>query len=365
MANAQIVGGVGGQYNLVFDATLDYIITFTYNGNQVVKNRLIVKDNESNETVYDQTVTSMAKRHTIAAGSLTNGKSYNMSIQVYYLDDNGDEVADDVSDTILAKCFATPTLTISNMPLVVRNAAFEFTFDYAQTEGDMLDSYIVSLYDSGNNLLYSLDPVYPAPDSATYTFAVMIRDLVDGRSYSLRCMATSVAGMQADTGAHSFAVQYLRPQNYSIFYADNAPSTCSVQLASNVKIIDGTTTSGEEPTYIDGEKADLRPGDAVTWQDMIDVSGDFQLLARVTDWNDYTTLIQLTNGNNTIELKSMRGLLYGETVEKVYLTLYVSNGYNQYVTISNFVDVPAEDDKFLFSILRRGYVYSATLTQEV
>lgn len=365
MATTQIVGGVGGQYDIVFDANFDYTLEFTYNGNQIIKNRLLIKDNESNVTVYDQTVTTMAKRHTIAAGSLDNGDTYNMSIQVYYLNDEGEEVADDVSDTVLAKCFTTPSLTASNLPLVVRNASFDFEFDYTQAEDDMLDSYTISMYDSGNNLLYALNPVYPAPSTVAYSFVVTINDLMDGQNYHIRCEATSVAGMHVDTGLLSFAVQYYRPQNYSIFYVDNAPSLCAVQLTSNVKIIDGFTVSGEEPTYIDGEKADLRDGDAVYWQNMIDMSGDFQLMARLEDFNDYSEIIKLSNGINTIALKTMRGLLYGETEEKAYLSLTVSNGINNYVTISNLIPIPAPTDIFFISLVRRGYVYSVSINKEV
>lgn len=364
MASTQIIGGIGGQYDLVFDATLDYIIQFTYNGNQVVKNQLVVRDNFSNEIVFDDTVVSMAKKHLIPANTLVNGKTYNMTIQVYYLNDEGEETPDTISDTILAKCYTTPVLEFTNLPLVVRNAAYTFTLTYTQAEDDIIDTYQISMYDSGNNLLYALDMVYPAPSTVEYEFSVNINDLFDGQKYSIRCVATSVAGMRVDTGLRGFAVEYLRPQNYSIFYVENAPKVCSVQIMSNVKIIDGFTDNGEPPTYIDGDRADLRDGNAVHWSDMIDVSGDFQLLARIQDFNPYTDIVKVSNGQNTITLRAMYGLLYGETSQKAYLQLYVSNGFFNYYIISNLIDVPAPEDSLLISLVRRGFLYVVTIKKE-
>lgn len=364
MASTQIIGGIGGQYDIVFDAAKDYTLQFLYTGNQVVKNRIIINDNASNATVFDNTVVTMAKRHTIPAGTLVNGTTYNIAIQVWYRDDEFNEVADDVSDTVLARCYSTPEVMIDNMPMVVRNATFDFAFTYNQAEGDLLDWYRIYVYDSGHTLMYAQDVVYPAADAATHSFTVRISDLFDGQQYAIRCVAVSVAGMETDTGLLDFAVEYVRPLNYALLFVENAPSICSTQVWSNIKIISGYTRSGDEPEYIDGEKLDLRNGDWVFWQDMIDIVGDFQVLLRLEDFNECVDVLKLANGKNTITLKAMQGMLDGQSSEKAYMLLYVDNGFFNYVVTSNLIDPPAPDESLLISMTRRGYLYELQLTNE-
>ena len=363
MASTQIIGGIGGQYDIVFDALLPYVVQFAYNGNQVVKNRMIVKDNKTNDTVYDNTVTSMAKRHTIPAGTLTHGVTYNLTIQVYDLDEEAHEVAATLSDTALVKCYSTPRISFSNFQTTIRNATYDFKLSYSQSENDYIDSYRIALYDANNLLLYRRDAVYPASSEIPYVFSVRIGDLIDQSTYYIECSVTTVSGMTASTGRMSFSVEYNRPPNYSVIYVDNIPNACSVRIASNIKIIDGFTTSGEGVKYLDSGEADLR-GDGVFWADMLNISGDFQTLIGARDMNDYTVLLELNNGKNFIQLKSMRGLLYGETAERFYLELFVSNGYNNYMTTSNLIPLPTADDKYLISLVRRGNLYSVEIRRE-
>lgn len=363
MASTQIIGGIGGQYDIVFDATKAYTVQFSYNGNQIVKNKIIIKDNTADTTVYENTITSMAKRHTIPAGTLTNGTTYNMTIQVYYQNDDGQEVADTLSDTALIKCYSAPVLTFTNMKTTIRNATYGFELSYSQSESDYVNSYQVSMYDANNQLLYTRDAVYPASSDLPYVFAVKIGDLIDQSTYYIECSATSVSGMTATTGRIQFTVAYNRPPNYSVIYADNISSACSVRIASNIKIIDGNSKSGDDITYIDDAEADLTNETAV-WDEMLDVSGSFQILLEVRDIVPYANLLVLDNGTSTITLKTMKGLLYGESSEKFYLELFVSNGIDNYMVVSNTIDIPNSGEKCICTIFRNKYLYNVTIRKE-
>lgn len=363
MASTQIIGGIGGQYDIVFDATKAYTVQFSYTGNQIVKNKILIKDNIADTAVYEDTVTSMAKRHTIPAGTLTNGTTYNMTIQVYYQNDEGQEVADTLSDTALIKCYSTPVLTFTNMKTTIRNATYDFELSYSQSESDYINSYQVSMYDANNQLLYTRDTVYPASSDLPYTFTVKIGDLIDQSTYYIECSAASVSGMTATTGKIQFTVAYNRPPNYSVIYVDNISSACSVRVASNIKIIDGNSKSGNDITYIDEDKADLT-SETVIWNEMLDVSGNFQMLLEVSDIVPYANLIELSNGTNTVILKAMKGLLYGETSEKLYLELFVSNGIDDYMVISNTIDVPNSGEKCILTVSRNKYLYNVTIRKE-
>ena len=67
-----------------FDATVAQTITFVVEGgNQVVKNKITIRNNTSNAVVWEDTVESYQLQHTIPANTLTNGVNYNYYINTY------------------------------------------------------------------------------------------------------------------------------------------------------------------------------------------------------------------------------------------------------------------------------------------
>lgn len=57
-----------------FDANKDYEITLSWMGNRAHANRIIIYDNETNEVVFDDMVSSFSLKHTIPAYTLKNNK---------------------------------------------------------------------------------------------------------------------------------------------------------------------------------------------------------------------------------------------------------------------------------------------------
>lgn len=66
-----------------FDANKDYEITLSWLGNRAHANRIVIYDNETNEVVFDDTVSSFALTHTIPAHTLQNSKKYVIEAQTY------------------------------------------------------------------------------------------------------------------------------------------------------------------------------------------------------------------------------------------------------------------------------------------
>ena len=66
-----------------FDATKPYEISISWLGNRAHANRIVIYDNETNNVVFDDMVSSFILKHTIPANILTNGKKYVIQSQVY------------------------------------------------------------------------------------------------------------------------------------------------------------------------------------------------------------------------------------------------------------------------------------------
>lgn len=375
----KIIGGQGGQYNLVHDANEDFYIAFLHQGAQIIANEIIVRNNETNVEVFRERVESMATRHLIPAETLTNGVLYNVQFIVYWHDSEDYVGNSELSDTALLQCYSTPTVTLNTIISFVRNASYTFDFTYKQDEDDYIDHYKLTLYGVDGQVLQNYADVYPATTDLPYVFSATATNLADKTSYYLEMVVTSVSGLTATTGRVPFTVEYKEPDAYLMMYVENEYKSCSVRITSNVKVIDGHTLSGNEPTYIDGEKADLRD-DTAYWETMMDVVGDFQSLIEVEWLTPYKTIFQATNGTNTIELRTNYSLVEGYERARFYLELFVSNPYDQYMVVSNSLtppddydnyhiidkdsDMPVLLDQYLISIVRRGYVYKVTIQKK-
>lgn len=66
-----------------FDSTKDYEITLSWMGNRAHANRIIIYDNDTNNVVFDDMVSSYALKHKIPAYTLQNNKKYTIQAQIY------------------------------------------------------------------------------------------------------------------------------------------------------------------------------------------------------------------------------------------------------------------------------------------
>lgn len=72
-----------------FDSTISQVVRFQVtSGDQVVKNRLTIRLNSTNEIVYQNTVETFELENEIPANILTNGGYYNCYINTYNINDD-------------------------------------------------------------------------------------------------------------------------------------------------------------------------------------------------------------------------------------------------------------------------------------
>ena len=337
-----------------FDATRAHNITFTViGGAQVVANRLVISNNETGAIVYNKTAITMKLEHTIPANTLTNGGYYNAV--VYTIDNaNNESVA---STAVPFYCYSQPVLTIDNIPATetIENGTYTFTGTYIQQEGEILNSYQYTLYDSNKNVLSKTPLIYYETDSSlSYTFVGMSNDT----SYYIELSGETVNGTHITSGVIYFTVRYIQPASFAICDLVNNCDDGYIQVSSNIVAIDGKSNP-DPPIYIDDKEVDLRdPNSWVEWDSGFRIQDDFTLRAWGRDFNPYEPIITLKNDIDTpqtpnkIEMKWMTG----DVIKN--LPLYTSkSGNNINITdseVSNIQNLTVGGN----SIANNGVFYS-------
>lgn len=292
-----------------FDASRANTVSFVViGGAQVIANRLVITNNRTGSIVYNQTQSTMKLEHNIPANLLVNGTYYNAV--VYTIDSANNESVG--STPIPFYCYTQPTLTIDNMPSseIIKNGTYEFKGTYAQVEGELLNSYQYTLYDSNKNVLSQSPLIYYNSDSSlAYTFVGMSNDT----SYYVTLTGETINSTQITTGFLYFSVRYIQPASFAICDLVNNCENGYIQISSNVIAIDGKSNPSP-PIYIDDKEVDLRdPESWVRWNEGFNIKDDFTMRVWGRDFNDNSKIITLTNEQNTyetpnkIELKWMIG----------------------------------------------------------
>lgn len=290
-----------------FDATQNHVVTFlAIGGAQVVGNRIVISDNQTGKTVYDNRVITMQLAHTIPANTLTNGGYYNV---VIYTIDSANNFSQ-ASVPVPFYCYSQPTLTINNIPAssTIENGTYTFQGSYAQQENEILNSYQFILYDSNRTVLSQSDVIYySSNNSLSYTFVGMSNDT----SYYIELKGQTVNNTEITTGLLYFTVRYSQPASFAIVDLVNDCENGFIQISSNIVAIDGKSNP-EPPIYIDDKEVDLREPDSwVRWDEGFNIKDNFTMRVWGRDFNDFEPIITLSNKNNTdsepnkIEMKWM------------------------------------------------------------
>lgn len=210
-----------------FDPRESYSVVFQYEGNQVVKNRAVIIDNETYQTVYDHEQERMRLDHVIVANTLSPGKAYQIKIKVY--DDYGNE--SDFSSPVLFYCFTKPTFKFSNLTndMIHRTAVLPVKLSYSQSEGETFRECQISLYtydyvlSTSSNILYDVS-------NLNHTFYGLKNESV----YYLRATGKTTHDMDIDTGYLKVNIQYIMKYSNVILRVKNLPETGSISLSSNI-----------------------------------------------------------------------------------------------------------------------------------
>ena len=159
---------------VAFDATQQATFTFTVQGSsaQVVANQLTIREQDTNDIVYQEKQETFTYTHVVNADELTNGTYYNATISTFDTNDNQSQE----SVPIQFWCYTTPTLQFTNIPSsgIITNSSFNFQFTYTQIENEPINSYVVNLFNSSQVQIATSGVQYATtatpPYSGSYTF---------------------------------------------------------------------------------------------------------------------------------------------------------------------------------------------------
>lgn len=289
---------------VAFDATSSAVFTFqSIGGDQVVANRLVIKNNATGAVVYDQTQQSLAATHTVAANSLVNGTYYVAQIQTF----NSSNVGSDLSAEMQFWCYTTPTIEITNIPEdnIISNASYNFQATYNQAEGELGKGYDFFLYNSegdlikaitGDERIYIYDTV-PPPTYLNYTFT----GLQNNTSYKIKIVFYTINDTEIQTPLYEFQVKYKSQAISSGLVLTNNCAEGNIKIESLIHSIEGTSTSNV--TYIDnatGKEADLTDGNVVSWENQFNFFENYVTYITGRNFQDNTTICTMGNQNKMI-----------------------------------------------------------------
>ena len=324
---------------LPFDAEQKLTIEFTYSGSQIFAYKIIVKDNATQTVAYDSGIVAwMDNSAIVPANTLTNGNTQNFNLYVYEANPSTTEdltpYTSAISNTIILIALKTPQFSLSNVleGMIIRNSHFTTSIIYSQENGELLDEYTVYVYGADQTtIVYSSGVLYADAQD------ILIPELIDDTTYYIRATGSTVNGVALDTGKIVFSCDYLKPDLFLKFRADNIEDEGYVKLSSNFVIVEGRTDS-ESLIYVDNEKISLLNGESVIFDNGFEVQ-NFVCDIVVSDIPDYATISTFRMNAVTTEL-SWRCGYFEESEELLYyveLIAYQQIGSEKlsYIQMSN------------------------------
>ena len=317
-----------------FDATLNHTLQFTYSGSQIFAHRVIVKNNATNEVVYDKKTSAMNLLVNIPANTLENGITYNFQVSVF----DHDDVESAFSNVIIVKCLSTPTFEFSNITdgMIIRNSYVDVVLTYVQENGELLNEYTVLLYSSNQTtIVYNSGTKYSSDE-----LSVRIPELMDDATYYLRATGETLNGMSVDTGFVQIVCDYIKPDLFLKFRADNIPEEGQVRLSLNYVLIEGSSNT-ESLIYIDDEKISLLNGEKVYF-DRGYVADNFTLDIILESIPDFAKIINFNMKSAMAYVTWNYGTFEGDETPTYYAELiayqYIGSERLNYIQMSNRIE---------------------------
>lgn len=278
-----------------FDASVGTTIKFSWNGNQVFKNRCIIKENKTGETVYDKTIESFKLEHTLdlTKASLLNGEWYNAFLSVF--DKNGNE--SDIQQLGQAFiCLKTPVFKFENLidNQSISSSSYEFILDYSQENDELLDSWSISVYTKNHSLLSTSGIKYD-----TENLKYVISGFTNKNEYIVRAVGQTVNGFALDTGDINISISYSTSSIFSKLEPTNIREIGAIQVKANIISSEGHLKK-EPGIYIDNEYLDLRDN-TVTYSEGFLFDGDFSIALLCYGLNPNKQLLKLYDDTRRFE----------------------------------------------------------------
>lgn len=235
-------------------------------------------------------IASYSLKHTIPAGTLTNGNEYKIQITIWNASNQSV-----TSDTEIFQTSSRPIVTIDPIG-TVNSFSYNFTAQYQQNEGVPLRNYIVYLYDDKQNMI----------DKSNIKTILPIEHLFSGlqpeKTYYIEFQVTSAKGLVGTSGLVQFDVFYYRPKMNVFLEAKNVENA-GIELTWYISQI---ILKNENGIFINNEKIDVRNG-KVIGDEGFDVKSNFSLKLwieqpYVSNISEQVDLILLRGENGEIRL---------------------------------------------------------------
>ncbi len=319
-----------------FDATVGTKVSFTVtSGDQVVKNRITVRDNTTNEVVYQNTVETFELENEIPANTLMNGGYYNCYINTYNIND--DISAN--SNAVAFYCLNPATLSFTNIPPnnIIPSAEYKFNILYQQVQHELLNGLYFRLYDENEKLLQSSELItssFTPPLQLSHSFS----GLEDGENYKIQAVATTINGTIVQTPMTPFVVKYDYDTSFFQISLENKCKEGYIYVESNLISIDGQQHGGE---WGDSVFA-LSAQDYVEWNKGFSfLSNSFVFMKWWLPMLRGTTDVFISEDETTrIEVAYKRGIPLNETAPKDYIEVTAFRNNVQYMLLrSNYLDI--------------------------
>ena len=349
---------------VAFDATQQQTFYFNVTGTsaQIVSNTLTIRNNDTNDIVYQEKQETYKYEHIVNANELTNGTYYNATVSVF--DSTGAQSSNSIP--IQFWCYTTPTLEFTNIPInsIVTNSSFNFQFTYEQAENEPINSYIVNLFNSSQIQIATSGVQYAETGTPPYNGSYTFTGFENNTVYYVQVTATTTEGTIISTSLQQFTVQYTRPDLFTLVQLTNNCDEGYVTITSNIILIEGSSNP-DPPTYINNQEVDLTAnGSWVQWNDGFSITGDMMARAWFRNPNEYTTLVQFSNTNGqTIKLNFMLGYENVDSTDmEAYIEAYVESvtGYSYYI-YSNYVTPLSDTNDYVVYLTRVNDIYSLQL----
>lgn len=325
---------------LPFDADKAQDIFFSWTGSRACSNRIIIRDNDTNEIVFNNEITTYDLRHTIPAGILTNGKSWSIEAIVY----DEEELASAPSEKVLFYTFRTPDFAFKDIPEnhKISSASFTASISYYSPDWENISSYVFYLYDSTGKQLLESNALHDI-----FNIAYTYRGLENNTAYAIRCTAVTVHGMLLDTGLRNIFVKYEDPNTYARIYTTALPEQGCVQVASNLIIIQ---YNGPEHFSYENGMIDLI-GKTLYYDEGFLIKNDFTVIIRGKNLWQTADILKMKNDGPGLTLSSR---IY--TNGTLRFKLLVPNGVCHYLLYSD-EQVFGADDMVTIVLRRESDLY--------
>ena len=337
-----------------FDATKGQKVSFVVtSGDQVVKNRITVRNNSTNEIVYQNTVETFELENEIPANVLSNGGYYNCYINTYNIND--DISAN--SNTVAFYCLNSATLTFTNIPPdgVIPSTEYKFSVLYQQAQHELLNGLYFRLYDESETLLQSSELItssFTPPLQLSYSFS----GLEDNKIYKIQAVATTINGSSVETPMTQFSVRYSYDASFFQIVLENKCHEGYIYVESHLVSVDGEQHGGKWGDSI----LALSGQDYVEWsQGFSFFSDSFVFMKWWLPMLRGTTDILMSEDKSTrIEIAYKRGIPPYETEPKDYIEVTGFKNEEQYMLLrSNYLDIQNNNSLLMSYVKINGNNY--------